>query len=295
MRRQRADRALAEAALPTLRQTSGGWSRGPCPYCATAGHHDRKASFGVHLTSGFFSCFRCSVKGRLDVGTPWFAERQAAPAAAQQEAPAGPPEGYVPIWEDDAWDADCLRGARDYLASRGIGREFAEEVGIGAVLDGRYHHRVIIPVRGLGGEWVGWIGRVWVKKAELPYVYPEGAWRAQSIYNHACLRRETDDPALVVEGAFDAMAVGMDCGVAVLGKPSAWQVDAMSEACRPVVAAMDGDAWRDGMQLMLQLRMRGQRAGTVTLPPGADPDEVPHARLMAAARASLTATEPVEL
>src|SRR5262249_38312946 len=159
---------------------------------------------------------------RLDVDTAWFTERP-APAAAPREKPAGPPEGFDPIWEDDAWEAECYAPARAYLASRGIGRDFAQEAGIGVVMDGRYHHRVIIPVLGLGGEWVGWVGRVWVKKADRPYIYPEGAWRAQSLYNHAALRQETDEPALVVEGCFDSLALWPGA-VAVLGKPSSWQV-----------------------------------------------------------------------
>lgn len=287
----RADRALAIAALPELRSSGSGWSRGPCPYCEAAGHHDRKASFGV-APSGFFSCFRCGVRGFIDdrKRDPFFDEKP-----TEVERPKmGPPEGFAPIWEDEAWDAECFRSARKYLASRGVTREFAEEVGIGAVASGFYAQRVIIPVLGLAGEWVGWVGRTWRKKAELPYTYPKGVWRAESLYNHSALRVETDEPALVVEGCFDALALWPH-GAAVLGKPSAWQVSALAEANRPVAIVMDGDAWRVGQQLALQLLVRGRPAGSIVLPPGVDPDELERKHLMAAARECIGRAEPLEL
>lgn len=289
----RADRSLAVAVLPELRSTGSGWRRGSCPYCEAAGHRDRKASFGV-APSGYFSCFRCGVRGwvedrDLDVWGSGTVQRDIKP----EKPKMGPPDGFEPIWDEDTWEADCFRAARRYLVSRGIDREFAQEVGIGAVLDGRYHHRVIIPVLGLGGEWVGWVGRIWRKKAERPYTYPEGSWRAESLFNHAALRVETDVPVFAVEGAFDSLALWPD-SVAMLGTPSAWQIEALAEARRPVVVAMDGDAWRGGRALALQLMRRGARAGSIVLPPGADPDELPRAALDRAAEACIGRLEPVE-
>jgi DNA primase len=151
------------------------------------------------------------------------------------------------------------------------------------VLAGRYHHRIIIPVMGQENEWLGWVGRAWVKNADRPYIYPPGEWRGTTLYNHAALRVESDEPAMVVEGCFDAHAVWPD-GVAVLGKPSEWQVDAMCEAKRPVAVVLDRDAWREGSSLAYLLRARGVRAGAVRLPPVLDPDEVPGGWLREEAR-----------
>jgi hypothetical protein len=221
--------------------------------------------------TGWYSCFRCGVRGRLDGDEfePW-AHREAAPATA-----VGAPDGYEPIW-GDAWEAGCYAEARAYLAARGVAtKAFARELGVGAVLEGQYHHRVVVPVLGGEGEWLGWVGRVWRRAGgDRPYIYPPGEWRARSLYNHAALRQEADEPALVVEGVFDAIACWPD-GVAVLGKPSEWQVDALGEALRPVAVVLDGDAHSEGWALAQLLRFRGRRAGAVRLPPGADPDEVP--------------------
>ncbi len=290
-KKKRADPSLAEAVLHELRPSGSGWSRGTCPYCEAEGHRDRKASFGVSPT-GFFSCFRCGVKGRVNHETAFF---EARPAAAPQEEVAGPPDGFDPIWKRDAWEAECYAPARAYLASRGLDRAAARDNHIGVVMEGRYHHRIIIPVLGLDGGWLGWVGRVWQKKADRPYIYPEGEWRARSLYNHAALRVETEEPAMMVEGCFDAIAVGIERGSALLGKATDWQMDAMAEANRPIAVVMDGDAWRDGMSVAARLNLRGKLAGSVRLPPGADPDEVPPARLQEAARQCLGRFQPVDV
>ena len=272
-------RSIAEQALPYCKPSGNGWLRGPCPFCEMEGHRDRKASFGVS-PSGIYSCFRCGRKGKVDVPADL---QQAAPTG--ERAPMGPPEGFEPIWERDAWEAECYAEARAYLAKRGVGRALAREVGIGAVLSGRYHHRVVAPVLGDEGVWLGWVGRTW-GKSDRPYIYPEGEWRATSMFNHACLRVETDEPALVVEGFFDALAYWPD-SAAVLGKPSEWQVDALVESRRPVAVVLDGDAWREGWSLGELLRFRGQRAGSVRLDAGLDPDEVDRGWLREEARRCL--------
>jgi DNA primase len=87
---------------------------------------------------------------------------------------------------------------------------------------------------------------------------------------------------------FDAIALWPD-GVAVLGKPSPMQREAMIQARRPVVVCLDGDAWREAYALATLLRVEGQRAGFVRLGPGVDPDEVPRAELDARAAACLEA------
>lgn len=262
-------RALAQEAYPSLRPTSGGWRRGPCPFCELSGHRDRKASFGVSPT-GIYSCFRCGTKGRL----PGFDDEL---AVRRPESPVStemqPPDGYEPLAPDDAWYSECYAPAVAYLGRRGLSRERIGEAQIGGVLSGRYHSRVIVPVLDADGGWLGWVGRVWQKKAQLPYVYPSGEWRGVSLYNHGALQVETDEPIMVVEGVFDALALWPDA-VAVLGKPSSWQIEALAAAARPVCMVLDGDAWREGWALGNLLRLRGARAGSIELPPEVDPDEL---------------------
>jgi DNA primase len=105
--------------------------------------------------------------------------------------------------------------------------------------------------------------------------------RGEVLYNHTALHVETERPVMVVEGVFDALALWPHA-VAVLGKPSHFQVDALASAKRPVAIVLDGDAWQEGYALAMRLRLAGQRAGSVTLPPKTDPDEVDRAWLEAA-------------
>jgi len=78
---------------------------------------------------------------------------------------------------------------------------------------------------------------------------------------------------MVVEGVFDALALYPNA-VAVLGKASEAQMEALQESKRPVVIVLDGDAWQEGWAMAARLKFKGQRAGSVRLPPKLDPDEV---------------------
>jgi hypothetical protein len=145
------------------------------------------------------------------------------------------------------------------------------------------------------------VARLWAPSPDgLPkYLCARGSWRGQSIYNHAALLEQTDDPAIVVEGVIDAISV-WPCGVALLGlsggtrdgagrvasrgMPTVEQVDALSLARRPLAVVLDGDAWEEGEATALQLRLLGARAGYVRLPPRTDPDEVPASWLLEEAR-----------
>jgi hypothetical protein len=167
-----------------------------------------------------------------------------------------------------------LAPAFEYLERRrGLARELIEEAGIGACVSGYWSGRIIIPTLAPDtGEWMWYVGREWFDGGEKPYLYPKGG-RAGVLYNHSALLVETETPVLVVEGCLDALACWPDA-VAVLGKPNPSQIDALVATRRPVCVVLDGDAYDDGWALAMKLRLEGQRAGSVRLPPRVDPDEV---------------------
>jgi hypothetical protein len=94
------------------------------------------------------------------------------------------------------------------------------------------------------------------------------------LYNHKALHLEADGPAMVVEGVFDALPYWPNAA-AMLGKPSIWQVQAMSCSSRPVVVVMDGDAHEEGWALAQVLRFNGIDAKALRLPPKTDPNDDP--------------------
>jgi DNA primase len=245
------------------------------------GKADRKGSWSVSLTTGYWSCWKCGASGRLrDFDAPLPAVAEPSPMV-----PMALPAGFLPLGHGDGRFAEVTRPAREYLARRGVGLTTIREGNIGAVPD---WGRVVLPISAPDGTLRGWVARAYIP-TDRTYLYPKGFRRADTLYNEACLDVATDVPVLVVEGVFDALACWPD-GVAVLGKPSGWQVSRLVAARRPVVVAFDGDAWREGWALAMHLRLQGQTAGCVRLPPGVDPDELSIDLLREKARRSLTET-----
>lgn len=281
---QRAAQAYAEARFVT----GSGFARSNCPFCLDAvGKEDRKQCFAVNVATGFWKCWRCGTKGKLDIGEP-----AQTPAQTPAQESVQPPEGFLSLTEEPARSALSAEDAREYLRGRGLVDESLWALThIGCCLTGRFEGRVVVPILSPGGEWWSWISRVWVKHpAEGVRVYMNAPGvsfgTTGRLFNQAALAVPTDEPVLVVEGVFDALALWPDA-VAVLGKPTRAQVDTLNEARRPVAVCLDGDAWQEAETLALRLDFMGHRAGFVRLPPGKDPDEVDRSWLKEEARTCL--------
>ena len=306
--------AIVLAAISGRRPSRKGWVRANCPFCElSTGKADKKQCLGLRVDTGGWHCFRCGAAGYLHMGEEELAEvankRPAALTLEEATRAIEPPDGFVPLFEDDDFAGDFFRS---YLTGTGRTedgerkRELPEAVcraaGIGAVYSGcgsdcragdpprrcircRIRGRVVVPILDADGPWLGWSARA-VFSSSRKYLYPEDMARADILYNRRALSVETDKPALVVEGVFDALALWPDA-VAVLGKPSEPQKEMLRAAARPVVTVMDGDAWREGRALSDWLRFHGRRAGYVRMAPGVDPDEVPRADLERLAAESL--------
>jgi DNA primase len=156
---------------------------------------------------------------------------------------------------------------------------------------------VILPIK-QGAVVEGFIARSWEPNAKVPYLYPKGMRRAELFYGDLLFEaeraRRVRAPHVLVEGAFDALSV-WPYGLAVLGKPSQWQVKRLIEVGSTVAVCLDGDALDEGWSLALVLRVSGVRAGAVWLPPVTDPDEIPRQLLLDAARRCIDAPEPVRI
>lgn len=286
MNRIEKNELAALAKLDAVESSTNKWWRANCPFCPLAlGKTDRKRALAIHADYGFYSCWRCGTKGKMD-GT------EEVPDEPKEEKPLEamePPEGFCLMGEEPGLSARGAADARAYLASRGLTVDMIRQAQIGACLSGPYLGKVVVPIFDEPGErWLGWVGRTWFKKAPDPYRYPPGMPRGVVLYNHAAMHVETDRPCLIVEGVFDALALWPD-GVALLGKQSEWQVQAMLAARRPVAVVLDGDAWEEGWALAMRLRMDGQRAGSVKLPPRMDPDDMPRPWIEEQALASIDA------
>jgi hypothetical protein len=281
-----------EAAL--ARATSGQIGRrirAPCPFCEDErGKSDTKHALSVEAATGLYYCWRCHRGGKIDAP-------RASPSPLLMpgeddvlELPMDLPPGFIPLWSEPYLSSVSLADACAYLARRKVSPELACELGIGAVLDGYYAGRVIVPhvVRNrlLEPYFAGWIGRDYTGRAGRPYTYPRGMQRSL-LWNHDALGEKSNTPVLVVEGVFDAIALWPHA-VAVLGQPTQAHLSALRQTARPVVWCLDSDVWASAWGYAQGMRMSGHAVGALRLPPGVDPDEMPREALLAAAELSLS-------
>ena len=275
----RVDPEPAETALANARRSHGGWWRANCPYCLfDTGKPDKRQSLGIKPAIAFFMCFKCGVRGRLrDV--PDDVLVMEARHAKQQGDPQpikGPPPGYEPIWDREAWTSVFLQDPRDYLTSRGVTRTTAHAAKVGVVMEGRLAQRIVVPVLDVDQRtWLGFSARDWTNRQDPRYRYPKGMARGVLLYNWSAIYVETDVPLVFVEGVFDALPYWPHCA-ASLGKPGDYHRRLLLDARRPIAVCLDGDAWEEGWALAQYLQLHDKSAGAVRLPPATDPNTVDH-------------------
>lgn len=254
------------------------WVRLNCPVCvARRGSSDRRMSLSVRGDTGYYQCWRCGVKGFIPGGSGSggdFNRRKVARQTNEQVGNQVPvlPQNFEILWPTGGGrPALCLENYRRYLLDRGLSQRTATEANIGAVPgSNRWDHRVLVPIYDVNGDLSGWSARSIIHGVIPKYLYPRGMSRG-IMYNEVALTRPSKSPVFVVEGVFDALALWPNA-VALLGKPSGEQAERIATlAERPVVVALDGDAWEAGWSFAHQLKLYGVFAASLRLPPGEDP------------------------
>ncbi len=277
-------RRNVQQALNHARPSGTGWWRANCPEClARTGKVDHKQAMSINVRSGVFWCWKCQLSGSIKPGAQYTPVDDAGPNENDMSAP----DGFTALASSDGMRSISLEPAREYAEKR-CPQPLWRETGIGACATGNYAGRVIIPVLAEDNEtWLGWVGRTWYP-SDKAYTYPKGMARGAVLYNGKALHEPTDEPVLVVEGVFDAIHLWPN-GVALLGKASEEQMEALAATKRPVAICLDGDAWLESYAMTHRLRLHGKLdAGYVRLPPKLDPDEVERSWLDSEVAACLT-------
>ncbi len=281
---------------------SDGWIRINCTFCqANIGKKDKKASFGINVSNGYYNCFRCHVEGWVKDIPEWLigdhvvAEKRDFEedwADTPWELPEiDPPVSFTPLWRDPGKSATILRGARLYLYKRGVSFDAWEALNIGACFKGRFKDRVVIPQVTREGVLVGFVARDWTGTADRKYLNSKGMTR--TLLNENVLSIETDEPAILVEGPFDILPY-YDRAAAWFGKPTEKQITrVISRAKRPLAVCLDGDSHVEGDLLAMRFRLEGVSAGSVRLPATFDPDEVDRERFLECCRKCIHSKSPV--
>lgn len=272
--------------LEALQDATGGTvQRTICPFCVASGKNTRKKKLDYHPDTGWWSCWRCGAHGRLHQGADAaeahgrLERARKAPSWGGASAPrVHPPHAFTPLGRHRSFFSEP---ARRYALNRGITEIAIAEGLFGYVYqkpidedEADFRGRLVVPILAPGSsEWIGYVGRDYTKQSSLPYLYARGMKRGGILYREEILWEKTDRPALVVEGTLDAAFLWPD-GVAVLGTWDQQQIELFKQAQRPLVALLDGDAWRKGEALAMTMTLFGKKSGYVRLPPKKDPDEM---------------------
>jgi len=225
-----------------------------CPFC---NHHKKKMS--VNFANGYFKCWVCDQRGKniyrivrrfgdyqqrqkyrelqglVDLSD--FEELFKEYNNIQEKQVLEMPEGFVSLCNKDLPmdSTDAIR----YLSSRGIGRREILKWKIGYCKEGRYGGRIIIPSFDVDGDLNYFIARSYVGHSRR-YLNPPAD--RDIVFNE--LNIDWDEPVILVEGVFDAIAAGNNA-IPILGstlreKSRLFQAIAIHDT--PVYMALDYDA-----------------------------------------------------
>jgi DNA primase len=224
-----------------------------CPYC---NHHKKK--FAINFRNGYH-CWVCDTRGKniyrivrrfgdyqqrqkyrelqglVDLSD--FEEMFKEYNNIQEKQVLDMPEGFVSLCNKDLpmESTDAFR----YLSSRGIGRREILKWKIGYCKEGRYAGRIIVPSFDVDGDLNYFIARSYVGHTRR-YLNPPAD--RDLVFNE--LNIDWDEPVILVEGVFDAIAAGNNA-IPILGstlreKSRLFQAIAIHDT--PVYMALDHDA-----------------------------------------------------
>lgn len=244
-----------------------------CPFCEERkGDPDTKYKLSANpaavnaedpTVKGGWVCWRCDARGWGDI--EFLGEPEAKPEV--EVAPdLGPPPGFVPFRGNEA--SLALEPYRQYVRRRDV-FEYVEAIGGGAVLSGRFEGRVLLP-HVVAGKWAGYTARA-IDGREPKYLHAKGMDRRRTLWGMQWVPDDFE-PIWLVEGPFDALPL-FPYGVAAFGKSvTPEQVDMLAKMDRPIVVALDGDAWAEGRALAMRITLRRHKdVRWAKLPPGKDP------------------------
>jgi DNA primase len=235
------------------------WQKGEehlyhCPYC---GHHKKKMS--INFSNGYWKCWVCDTRGKNIyrivrkfgnyqqrqkyrelqglVDLTDFEEMFKEYNNIEEKQILEMPEGFVSLCNKDL-PMDSTDAFR-YLSSRGIGRREILKWKIGYCKEGRYAGRIIVPSFDVEGDLNYFIARSYVGHGRR-YLNPPSS--RDIVFNE--LNIDWDEPIILVEGVFDAIAAGNNA-IPILGSTLREQsrlFQAIAIHDTPVYMALDSDA-----------------------------------------------------
>lgn len=274
------------------RSKYGKYMRVNCPACLErVGRTDHDKSISVNLSSGWWKCWRCNWRGRLD-GYEDDNEDTDGWEDVAEAPPLEQPSSYAAITKDGKWNTHTLlRKAVEYAIKRGISPQVAQEAELGYAYSGAHRNRLVMPVLGPFG-WVGWTARWLGSGTNIKYRSSSNFDRNRNLYGPVALQ----DFVILTEGPVDCLRV-WPYGLATMGKPTLEQLNHLIRrlAGRKLVVCLDGDSWREGIGLVKLLATHDVKASALVLPPKSDPGGAPSDAVLQGARMAAESGRTVDL
>jgi DNA primase len=280
----------------SLRSASGEL-RGHCPL-PTHTSRDSRDSFSVNVARNVWCCQslscsdarqghlggtvldlvsnmeRCSIREAAIHLKDWFGGLDFEPARAERKL-YPTPQPNLPL----RFQLPNIDHMHAYLETRGITAATARSLGIGYYAGpGTMHGRVVIPVRNVTNELVGYAGRS-INGEEPKYLFPAEFHKSQELFHLNRARLAGSDCAIVVEGFFDAATVrqaGYRNVVALMGSSlSDTQAWLLQKHFRRAVLMLDGDAAGQRATTVIADRLGSKmEISAVILPADRQPDQL---------------------
>ena len=235
------------------------WQKGDehlyhCPYC---NHHKKKMS--INFANGFWKCWVCDMRGKnvyrivrkfgsyqqrekfrelqghIDLSD--FEQLFKEYNEIEDKQVLELPKEFISLCNKDL-PMDTTDAFR-YLSSRGIGRKEILKWKIGYCKEGRYAGRILIPSFDMDGDCDYFIARSYVGHS---YRYLNPPADRDLVFNELMI--DWDEPIVLVEGVFDAIAAGQNA-IPILGstlREDSRLFQAVALHDTPVYMALDGDA-----------------------------------------------------
>ena len=255
--------------IPLGNRSSSGWVTLRCEVCNDH-QHKKRGGFKFDQNNIGYNCFNCGATFQYDSDKPFVSDdmvrilraygipdsefsqfklealrvgNRGKPSLPSPDKPAihwpvpiSKPASFIDIREDDSiWSTV----AKEYLESRNIDWQLDSywiNADDGTPFAKAWKARVILPVRNAQGALIFYQGRDLTGKADPKYLSSPTP-RSNVLYGMRELNANRDDPLFIVEGIFDAQAVG---GVAIFSnKPTKEQIAIINTSKRRKIYVPD--------------------------------------------------------
>ena len=251
-----------------------------CPFC----HHNKK-KMEVNIVTQYWHCWVCNAAGRklpilfrkLNVQREKIAKLiellddvEWRPTKTTTDTPVLQlPEGYRPLWKLQEMSPE-YRNAIHYLKSRNITIHDILKYRIGYCRKGSYKGKIIIPSYDANGSLNYFVARAYYTEDKYKHKNPPASKDIVGFELHINWKM----PIILVEGAFDAIAIKRNC-IPLFGKTisNTLKKRIVEKGVKDIYICLDTDAIRNALNIAKAFMAEGLNVHFIELK-DKDPNEL---------------------